>query len=142
QDSGVDPEWTPSGMLLLEPGDTEAALAWATRWGAPVEMLPGKDILQQEPALGRAPAEAIWMPAVAQVRNPRLVRALRGSLERHGVQVREGASVTGLIFQGDRVLGVASAAGPLHGGSVVIAGGAWSAGLLGEVARLEVAPVR
>ena len=142
QESGVDSEWTRSGMLLLDPGDAEAAMAWGARLGVAIERLAGDEAFAREPALGRAPPETLWMPDVAQVRNPRLVRALRGSLEHLGVHIREGTPVTGLILDGERARGVSLAEGPLYADAVVIAGGAWSGQLLGDIARLDVEPVR
>jgi len=32
--TGIDPEWTRNGLLILDPGEAEAALAWARGSGA------------------------------------------------------------------------------------------------------------
>lgn len=141
-ESGVDPEWTPSGMLVLAPGDGDAAGAWAARHGVALHEEAGADARRREPALGALPERAIWMPDVAQVRNPRLVQALRGSLDHLGVEVLENCAVTGLVLQGGQIQGVATGRGRLAAGTVVVAGGAWSAGLLADAVSLDVVPVR
>ena len=83
------------------------------------------------------------MPDIAQVRNPRLVRALRDSLIKSGVTVSEGVEVRGLHNENGRVTGVLTDQGTVQAGAVVVAGGAWSAALLKTVGiDLPMAPVR
>ncbi len=80
---------------------------------------------------------------VAQVRNPRLGQALRASLLCRGIDVQEGTQVQRLTTAGGRVTGVETGAGTVHSDVVVVACGAWSAGLLGPLgASLPVVPVR
>jgi glycine oxidase len=83
------------------------------------------------------------MEQVAQVRNPRLLKALRVAAEDRGVEIVERCEVTGLTRRGDRVSGVSTSQGEFEAEAVVVCGGAWSASILGELARVpEVAPVR
>ncbi len=142
-ESGVDPEWTRSGLLLLEADERGPAKAWAARWSAHVQILSAPVAAEMEPALASLTHAALWMPEVAQVRNPRLLRALRASLERRGVQVESDAEVTDFITQGDTVSGVRSTRGDFRAGGVVVAGGAWSGRLLEKLGiPLAVTPVR
>lgn len=143
RESGVDPEWTPSGMLVLDPEDAEQANTWAAQAGAELEPLDGASARALEPELGADPAGAVWMPAVAQVRNPRLVRALAGSLASGGIGVHEHTSVDELILDNGKVRGVVAGGRRWHSDCVVVAGGAWSAALLGQAAiTVPVEPVR
>ncbi len=139
-ETGIDPEWTGSGLLVLEPDEPERAARWAERFGYVLE--PVALATACEPAIAGAHA-GLWMPDVAQVRNPRLVRALRRSLDLNGVQVEERRAVQGLRLRGGVVRGVETANGPVESKTVIVAAGAWSAGLLGEAAALlPVEPVR
>ncbi len=143
RDSGIDAEWTRNGLLILDTAEAEEAAAWSADTGPAVEAISGRRAHELEPELGSEPETALWMPQVAQVRNPRLVRALRRMLERAGVEVREGTEAEGLIWQGDRVTGVATSSGPLHAVRVLVAGGAWTGELLrASGVPLPVEPVR
>lgn len=142
-ESGVDPEWTRSGMLLLEPGDGADASAWAERFDVPLEQVDAERCRDLEPGLASGATAAVWMSTVAQVRNPRLVRSLRGSLLLRGIDVEENAPVDELMVRGGRVLGVRSGSREWHAERVVVAGGAWSAQLLrGLGPPLAIEPVR
>ena len=56
---------------------------------------------------------------------------------RLGVQIREGAAVTGFLKRGDHVEGVSTADGELHSDQIVICAGPW-AGQLGELDGIAI----
>jgi glycine oxidase len=142
EDSGVDPQWTRSGLLFLDTGERAEAVQWARRLGIGLEALDAAAVAECEPALA-SPSAGLWMPQVAQVRNPRLVRALRGSAAFHGGRIEEGVEVTGVATDGSCVVGVETRSGRLSAPRVVVAGGAWSARLLQDLGvSLAVEPVR
>ncbi len=145
EESGIDPEWTASGLLMLDGGEAEAAQAWAARWDARLERITGAAARELQPGLA-APESGpvLWWPALAQVRNPRLLQALVRALSLNKrVTLRTGCSVAGLLSEGETVRGVRSAQGELRADAVVVAAGAWSAGLLGPLAGgWHIAPVR
>lgn len=143
EQSGIDPQWVRSGLLMLDTSQREEALAWAGRHGYPMELLADEAVRRCEPALGASAAEALFMPEVAQVRNPRLLQAMRGSLQVLGVTLSEGHEVTGLKIFGERVHGVSTNMGEFEAGTVIVAGGAWTARLLaGTGIDMQVRPVR
>jgi glycine oxidase len=142
-DTGIDPEWTRSGLLILDLDESEQALGWGRAHGVPLEVLDAGAVRAVEPALGGEPAGGIWLPEIAQIRNPRLVKALRGMLKRLGVDLREQAEAQRLRVSDGVAVGVETGTGPVSGDAVVVAGGAWSAGLLGELPHTPaVEPVR
>lgn len=134
--SGIDPEFRVCGMLVLPPYDRAAALAWAAASGEPVQELSARSML---PALA-VDDSALWMSCVAQVRNPRLLQALRQALLRHGVQILEQTAVTGWRSTPSRIEAVITAQGAIAADEFVLAAGAWSRELLGE--RGEAVPIR
>lgn len=143
QESGIDPEYEPSGLLILDNDEQEAALAWARRWQVELQLLDGETIRDLEPQLGNPPEQALWLPQVGQLRNPRLGRAACGSLDALGVAVYEQQPVEALLIEAGRCRGVVSGGAMFQAEQVVIAGGAWSAGLLAPLdIRLPVRPVR
>ena len=141
--TGVDPELTGNGMLVVAPGEHAEALAWAERHAQNVEEVSRERFLQLEPRAATPPAEALWMPGVGQVRNPRMVRALRLRLEQLGVIVLTGRTVDSLLFDGTRCTGARTVEGTLRADATVVCGGAWSGQLLGDLpSPPEVHPVR
>lgn len=139
-DTGIDPEWTRSGLLVLEaPG--EDAARWAQDFAQRLEWLEAGALHAKEPALAPA-AGALWLPETAQVRNPRLLRALIADLSRRGVAVHQATPVERLDRSGGRVTGVETSAGRIECDAVVLAAGAWSAELLAGMWQPPVRPVR
>lgn len=137
--SGVDPEYRACGMLVLPPYDRAAALAWASAHGEPVQELSARSML---PALAVGDS-ALWMSRVAQVRNPRLLQALRQALLRHGVQILEQTAVTGWRSTPTRIDAVSTAQGAIAADAFVLAAGAWSREVLGaQGAQIPIKPVR
>ncbi len=142
-ESGIDPEFQPNGLLILDTEETVQARQWAKHWQHLLEPVDADRIREIEPALGEVPPQALWLPRVAQVRNPRLAQALRKSLQNLGVTLLEHTPVKGLVLGENRVHGVLSEQGEINAERVVIAGGAWSALLLESVGmNLPVKPIR
>jgi len=142
-ETGIDPEWTRSGLLILDLDESDRARAWARAHGVPLEVLDAGGVRAAEPALAGEAAGGIWLPEIAQMRNPRLVKALRRMLERLGVDLREQVEAQRLLVGDGAAVGVETGAGPVSGDAVVVAGGAWSARLLGELPHAPaVEPVR
>jgi glycine oxidase len=142
-ETGIDPERLDSGLLILDAQEQAAAQYWAARFEARLELCDGERVQELEPALGLAVREALWLPEVGQVRNPRLTQALRGAVLHAGVQLREHTAVQSLRITAARIQGVETAGGFVPAERVVVAGGAWTAGLLVDTGlALPVEPVR
>lgn len=125
--SGIDPEYRVSGLRVMPPFDAEKAAQWCAGHGVRLEQ----------------DGEGLWLPDVAQVRNPRLIKALRLALERMGVRIVEQAEVTGVVSTEDRVERLDTTAGPFAAEHYVVAAGAWSKKLLGKQGvQLDIKPVR
>lgn len=135
--SGIDPEYRVSGMLVLPPFDAAPAQAWAAQANEPLEIGPAR---QRESALS-SDCEALWLPAVAQVRNPRLMQALGAALRARGVEILEHTAARAWRIEGERVAGLMTDSDMLTAASYVIAAGAWSAALV-EDAKVPIKPVR
>lgn len=142
-EAGIDPEYVPSGLLVLDADDASRAQDWARRHGVEIVPCDAAAARAAEPALAAAVAEALLLPAVAQVRNPRLLAALARSIRLRGVTVETGTDVHGVTMRSGHVTGVDTARGARSASSVIIAGGAWSDALLRPLGvTLSVAPVR
>ena len=141
--SGIDPQWTRSGLLIADIDNKAAAEQWAQRFDARLELLEGARALELEPRLGLVPDSVAWLPEVAQVRNPRLAQSFRVLLENSGVEIRSECPALGWVIEGDRVRAVRTSEGELGADCFIVASGAWTAGLLADTGiELPVEPVR
>ena len=130
-ETGCDPELRQKGMLMVDVEDQAEALAWAKKYHRPLRKVNAGFVYQKEPSLVTGLDEALWMPEVCSIRNPRLGRSLRESLVNDPkVKLLEQQEVEGFVQDGRRVLGVKTKEGTVTGDKVVIAAGAWSAALL------------
>jgi glycine oxidase len=112
--------------------------------GVELEWLSGTEARRREPHLHPGLAAAVFSPRDHQVDNRRLVTALRRVFLDAGGRLREHAEVTAVDTAGDRVSGL-RLGGARHAADVVVlAAGAWSAGIEGlpRGARPPVRPVK
>jgi glycine oxidase len=122
---GVDVAWNE-----LEEQDL---LAKSGRWrgeGIVYERLPHGDFARVEPALSPDLRAVYFLPDVAQVRSPWLLRALMTAVYQRGGHLSSWQEVKGFAVDNGRVTAVETSAGELHCGTVVVAAGAWSGSLL------------
>jgi glycine oxidase len=148
--SGLDPEYVVSGSLRV-PADAEAAASLAAeaerhRDFGLVWLSPG-ELAQSAPGLAPRAREhgAVFSPRDAHVRSPLLARAFVGAAERLGAEIASGVSVRGLLRHGAGVAGVATSAGPVSSGAVVLCPGCFAAecaAWISPEAVLPIEPVR
>ncbi|MFZ5580960.1 MAG: glycine oxidase ThiO [Pseudomonadota bacterium] len=131
--TGVDPEYVQSGLLMLDGDESGQALEWSERHGAVLRLLAADEVAGVQAGLAGVQAAARWMPDVAQVRNPRLVRALRAAVVAGGARLIENAEVERIELRGGRVSGVFADGRRLAADAVVMAAGAWSRRLWSEL---------
>jgi len=145
EEGGGDAQWTQSGLLMPVCEDIDVARAWAWRFEMVLQVLSADEAAACAPELGDIVAEeAVFLPDIAQVRNPRLAQALRASLLALGADIRQDCEVASILHEAGKVSAVQTKQGErLTAGHVVVAGGAWSAGLLAPLGlELPVSPVR
>ena len=140
--TGIDPQWTCNGLLILAPDEEADALAWSRRRQEPLQIISDRDIRELEPALADPPRSGIWLPQVAQIRNPRLARALRQDLLQRGGILREDLEARRILRHRDRISGIDTDQGRIDAGQVIVCAGAWSGALLADLGiELAVEPV-
>ncbi|MBE9516207.1 MAG: glycine oxidase ThiO [Proteobacteria bacterium] len=143
ESSGIDPEWRQSGLLILN-GNEAGVEPWKSRYGSESVWVEGLDSIREiEPRLGAGPESALWMPHIAQVRNPRLLAAIRADIEANGCEFRQNTEVTGLKVESGQLLGIETVSGVIETQQAIIAAGAWTGDLLATCGvTLQVRPVR
>ena len=144
EQTGVNPEVYETGLYWLDLEDESEALAWAERQGRPLRRVEMNQVHAAVPSLGEGFSRAVYMPGVANVRNPRLLQALRAALAKLlNVEIIEHCPVHGFVREGTRIVGVLTAQGELRAERVVVAAGAWSGDLLAMLGMtLPVKPMK
>jgi glycine oxidase len=132
-ETGVDPEWNRCGLLYHLAGrDFSTAAGWYENHEFQIEMpSPERDT---HPDAISCPAgyAALLLPDIAHIRNPRLLRALRQSLELgRKVSIRESIPVRALHVERDLVThGVLENGEHIQARQFIVTAGAWSPLLL------------
>ena len=137
-EDGYDFGWRPNGMLwAVTPEAPESALpeALLDAERAPENRrVSASDI---EELTGVIPAErvagGIFHPIGGRLSARDAALALAHRFQELGGIVDERRPVTGLMHDGGRVRGVETSRGPIHADAVVLAAGAWTNELLGQV---------
>ena len=135
--SHTDPEYLVSGLLVLPPIEEEAA-PWCAehglQCGAPPADLPG---------FALPPPDSLWLPQVAQIRNPRLARALAEAIRALGGHIEDNVAVEDIGLQGSRLTSVRAGGKIYRADHFVLATGAWSSLPLANLPALPaIRPVR
>lgn len=141
--AAIGTSYAKSGMLMLEPEDRELIQQWSNQFAVPVAWLDSDDLVQRESALATGIKSAAYLPGVAQIRNPRLLRVLQAGLRQQQVSLIAG-NVQRLVCENRRCHGVMVAGELIRSKIVVLAAGAWSSQLLpvGDPVADQLYPVR
>ena len=144
EETGVDPGLVRCGMLIADTKEQNQALAWADKHATQIEVLDQKQIKALEPNLAGALDSALLIPSAMQVQPRLLMKAIRKSLTRRGVEILEGTEVTGLARQVGKVIGANTGEGTVSAHKTVICNGAWAQQLLKTVTDIctDIVPVR
>ncbi len=86
---------------------------------------------------------AYYLPEMAQVRNPRHLKALQAACAARGVSLRPGCAVHRFVRSGNHIDSVDTQQGRLTAGRYLLATGAWSEALLAPLGwRPGIRPIR
>lgn len=139
----VDPQYTRSGLLIIAPEEQQAALDWAQQFHPALSIEPADRLRQIEPAMQAIDTAGIWMPGIAQVRNPRIARALTELMPKLGIEVITDTPVDRFQSDGRQVSAVLSGGKAFSADHYVVCSGAWTGDLLEQTGlKLPVHPVK
>lgn len=150
--TGIDPEYEPCGELEIALNEDSlrslrenesAAAGERVADGSPAyQFLSAQQTRFLEPSVSGEILGSLECRRTAQVRNPRLLRALIESCRHLKVDLRENTAVRGIATSGTRTEGVTIEQGTIEAKHVVLCAGAWSAHMAGLSPPLPVQPVR
>ncbi|HVK09633.1 MAG TPA: FAD-dependent oxidoreductase [Gemmataceae bacterium] len=118
------------GVELFECDAAETTDLWLKE-GIRFEPLDDGGRRRVEPGLGRTTADAVYLPDMAQVRNPWHIRSLVEACRHVGVDLKANVPVADFEVRGGRIVHATDIYGENHtADNFLIAGGAWSEELL------------
>ncbi len=133
-ETGIDNGFCRCGGLELRRGGPAEALnaeiETARESGIEVEPLTPGDIQTCEPHLAADVSAAYRLSEMAQIRNPRHLKALLAACAGRSVQIVSGTPVYGFDRVGEKIVGVETNTGVLSAGQFVVSAGAWSQRIL------------
>ena len=149
-ETGVDAEFEPCGLLMLDAPDQSDAVSWAVSEDKAMEVWGADRIYEAEQKLAAGFGKGLWMPHLGHVRNPRLCKALIASLKQSpSFALQTHTRVAGFEQTDNRIVAAyTKAAGSgeiqsVQAGAFVLTAGAWTQQLLGSLqVESGVAPVK
>jgi glycine oxidase len=142
-ETGIDNGYFVCGGLEIPEADEEGP---ADEWrgeGIAFTRLDDAGLRRLEPRLAPGLTHGYHLPHMAQVRNPRHLRALQAACERHGVTLRPHSAARLLVRGPGRIQAVETDGGPLTAGRFLVAAGSWTDALLEQAGwRPGIRPVR
>ncbi|WP_017653273.1 glycine oxidase ThiO [Fortiea contorta] len=123
--TGATTGYWPCGILAPVFGDGENRSS-----SSPTYWLDKNAIHQYQPGLGAEVVGGWWYPEDAQVEPRALIQTLWTAAESLGVEIKVNISVTAIVQQQGKVVGVQTNTGTVSAAHYVLATGAWSNELL------------
>jgi glycine oxidase len=142
--TSTNPQWRTCGLLITQNPDASAAANWCADNAIPVEA--ANPTLYS--TLNTHPNTPLWLPTIGQIRNPRLLKSLKQDLLNKGVILREHCHITTATVEHNRITDLNSNAGKIGISQLIIAAGAWSQQVYGQLfpqfsaVSPQIAPVR
>lgn len=141
--TGIDPEWLPCGMLICKNPDYDAATHWCKTRHIAYQSPPAA--LQKN--INTQCDQPLWLPDIAQARNPRLLKSLKAYLLQKGVRFIENTEITGVEIRNKCLQKIHTNKQSFSPNQTAICAGAWSAELLNRwlphaSITLNIQPVR
>ncbi len=136
-DTGIDPEYLQSGLLLIESDHIEKVTHWARLGNIRLKAVP-----EGIPAFIKLSPKTVFLPDIAQIRPPRLIVALKESLRDARVGIYANTEIREIVMKNRRFVRVEHGRGKTVGNAVIVAAGAWSLRLLGDIrANITIRPI-
>ncbi len=138
QETDVDSEYIGSGLIIIDKDHSAKTKAWASN-----RNIDFVENIENIPSEINLPKHSILLPTIAQVRPPKLLNALRNSLEALSVSIYENTKITDLGIKNNQFQSVEFDGGKVVADSVIITAGAWSKSLLGNInTDINIKPIR
>ncbi len=125
QATRIDPEWYDCGLLICKNPDHELAVAWCEQHQINFKQ-PDNTLIE---GLHTEMLNPLWLPNIAQARNPRLLKSLKTYLLSKGVNFIENCAVQDAVIENGKVQQLITDQGHIATNQLIICTGAWTAEL-------------
>jgi glycine oxidase len=122
EETGLDPEWTACGLLITKNPDVTTAINWCHANHILFECATA-DFLKGFTTQANNP---LWLPDIAQARNPRLLKALKQDLINKGITLIEQCELTAISQANNKITAINTTSGTFAVNQLIIATGAWT----------------
>ena len=122
QKTQIDPEWFDCGLLICKNPDINLALEWCESHQIKYQ-LAEQTVFK---SLNTEQLNPLWLPEIAQVRNPRLLKSLKAYLLDLKVTFIENSEVMDCRLTHDKVTSIQTKQGHLPVNQLIICTGAWT----------------
>jgi glycine oxidase len=126
-ETGIDPEWNPCGLLITQNPDITAAMDWCNH-----NKVAFEEAEYKLAGLNTTPAHPLFLPHIAQIRNPRLIKSLKQDLLQKGVRLLENCQLSSINLENNKVNSIATSMGNLPINQLIISAGAWTSELMAQ----------
>ena len=142
-ETGIDSEYTRSGFLIETENELETAINWHKKHNVKLQKISASERHTLEPELNDHIDNTVWMPVVAQIRNPRFGKALLASCQNKNIAVIEQTEVTDINIIDSQNIKLSTASSDYNANKVIVACGAWTGDLLQSFSSPPaIAPVK
>ena len=121
----IDPEWYDCGLLICKNPDIELATAWCDQHEIPYKSADSSLFNGLNTQLDNP----LWLPNIAQARNPRLLKSLKAYLLGTGVTFIENCAVLDATINNGQIKSLITDKGNIDVNQLIICTGAWTAEL-------------
>ena len=122
EQTGIDPEWDPCGLLISNNPDVDQAISWCHARQIPVEPCSKQQLV----AFNVESENPLWLPGIAHARNPRLIKALIKYLEDRRVRFISETQLQEVEIDKHRVQSITTTSGKHAVNQLLLSAGAWS----------------
>ncbi|OQW65151.1 MAG: FAD-dependent oxidoreductase [Proteobacteria bacterium ST_bin11] len=141
--TGIDPEWYDCGMLICKNPDYEQAVKWCEHYS--IDYQPAPPALTE--ALGSTCHQPLWLPEIAQARNPRLLKSLHAYLVQTGVQFLDTTEIHKISVANRQIERIETTDSNYSAQHLIVSAGAWTTDLMQDLlpdwpVDLNIKPVR
>jgi len=138
QETGIDSEYIRSGLVIIDEDHAAKTKAWAHSGN--VKLMEDINNISCDIKL---PNYSVFLPDIAQVRPPKLLKALRKSLEDSSVSIYENTEITDLGIKNNQFQFVEFSGSKVVADAVIITAGVWSKSILGDIkSEINIKPIR
>jgi len=138
QETTIDSEYIQSGLVIMDEEHAAKTKTWASKGNIKLEEIE-KNIHHSI----SLPNHSVLLPDIAQLRPPKLLRALNESLKQLAVSIYENTEISNLVIKNKQFQFVEFDGEKVMADAVIITAGAWSQSVLGDVANdISIKPIR